>query len=81
MTAIARTATGLEGALLIDANGALVTSAAMMFGEMREFLVPPEPQGYWVQLDGSKVDPNKHPKLYAKLKELPKFERKWVYAG
>ena len=77
---VARTATGIEGSLLIAANGALVTSAAMIFGEMREFLVPPE-EGYWVQLDGSEVDPDKHPKLYAKLKTLPKLDHKWVYAG
>jgi hypothetical protein len=79
MTAIARTASGIEGALLIDINGALVTSSSLLFGEMRMFLVPPG-EG-WVRLDGAKVERDRHPKLYEHVKELPKIEHMWVYAG
>lgn len=83
MSAIARTATGLEGALLIDANGALVTSSSMLFGEMRMFLVPPEDER-WMRLDGKEVDANRYPRLARGLgdnKRLPKMEHMWVYTG
>ena len=59
---IARTATGLEGALLIDASGALVTSASLLLGEMRQFLIPPE-NDRWVALDGKEIDAQRYPKL------------------
>jgi hypothetical protein len=80
---IARTATGLEGALLIDVNGALVTSASLLLGEMRQFLIPPEDER-WVPLDGSDVDARRYPNLARGLgreKKLPKMEHYWVYAG
>jgi hypothetical protein len=80
---IARTATGLEGALLIDVNGALVTSSSMLLGEMRMFLVPPE-DGHWVKLDGSEIDAKRFPRLVNALgdnKKLPKLDYMWVYTG
>jgi hypothetical protein len=83
MTAIARTATGVEGALLIAPNGALITSASMMFGEMRMFLVPPEDKR-WVRLDGNEIDAKRFPRLVNALgdnKKLPKIDHTWVYAG
>ena len=80
MTAIARTAAGVEGALLIDPNGALVTSSSMLFGEMRMFLFPPEGPG-WVALNGDEVDAQRYPKLGEKIKRLPKIDHTWVYVG
>jgi hypothetical protein len=80
---IARTATGLEGALLIDANGALVTSSSMLLGEMRMFLVAPEDE-HWVKLDGSEIDAKRFPRLVNALgnnKKLPKLDYMWVYTG
>ena len=80
---IARTATGLEGALLIDATGALVTSSSLLFGEMRQFLVPPEDER-WAPLDGREIDASKYPRLAERLgdnKRLPKMEHVWVYTG
>jgi hypothetical protein len=85
---IARTATGIEGALLIDANGALVTSTSIMVGEMRMFLVPPSTSSgedsRWVKLDGSTLDERKYPRLKGGLNKegkLPKIEYMWVYTG
>jgi hypothetical protein len=78
-----KTAAGKEGCILIDPNGALVTSSSMLFGEMRQFLVPPEDER-WVPLDGREVDANKYPSLARGLgnnKRLPKMEHVWVYTG
>ena len=82
---IARTATGLEGALLIHPDGTLVTSSSMtfIFGEMKQFLVPPE-DDRWVKLDGKEVDVKKHSKLASTLgrgDKLPEVAYMWVYAG
>ena len=83
MGAIARTAAGLEGALLIHPDGTLVTSASMLFGEMRMFLIPPEDER-WMALDGREIDAQRYPKLARALggnKKLPKIEHTWVYTG
>ena len=83
MSAIARTAAGLEGALLIHPDGTLVTSASILFGEMRMFLINPE-DDRWVRLDGSEIDAKRFPRLVNAMgdnKKLPKMEHYWVYAG
>ena len=77
---VARTAAGVEGSLLIHPDGTLVTSASMMFGEMRQFLFPPENE-QWVPLNGDEVDARKHPRLAEKTKRLPKIDHMWVYVG
>lgn len=80
---VARTTDGREGSLLIDDTGALVTSASLLLGEMRMFLIPPERYG-WVPLDGSDVDARRYPRLakgLGKEKKLPKIDHMWVYAG
>ena len=83
MTAIAKTATGLEGCLLIHPDGTLVTAASMLLGEMRMFLFPPEDER-WAPLDGREVDANRYPRPAIGLGDknrLPKMEHYWVYTG
>ena len=82
---VARTAAGVEGALLIHPDGTLVTSTTMLatFGEMKMFLIPPEDE-HWVKLDGKEVDAKKYPKLARVIKKgdkLPEVAYTWVYAG
>ena len=90
MAVVARTSAGVESALLVNSSGALVTAAGTataasttLLGEMKRFLVAPEDEG-WVRLDGSHIDPDKHPRLAEKLGgagELPNIEYMWAYAG